>query len=73
MEKNQKVIDELIDVLESKGEIILKNETNNLFIESIDDKEGYSYVSSTNEEFSTSKEAVEWLVKKMNRIENIVD
>ncbi|MBK1811159.1 hypothetical protein JHL18_11010 [Clostridium sp. YIM B02505] len=71
MKKNQKLIDELINSLETKGEISLTNNTNELFIESVDDKEGYSYVSSTNEEFGTSKDAVEWLVKKINGVENI--
>ncbi|GKU24651.1 hypothetical protein [Clostridium folliculivorans] len=73
MEKNQRIIDELTNSLETKGEISLTNETNDLFIESVDDKEGYSYVSSTNEEFGTSKEAVEWLIKKVNGVENTLD
>lgn len=72
MDKTQEIINELIGILEAKGEVSLSGE-NNLFIESIDDKEGYSYVSSTNEEFATSKDAIEWLVKKMNGIDNIVD
>ncbi|GFZ29530.1 hypothetical protein CSC2_00560 [Clostridium zeae] len=73
MEKNQQIIGKLIDELESKGEISLSCDKNDLFIESVDDKEGYSFVSSTNEEFATSKDAVEWLIKKMNGVENIVD
>lgn len=63
---------ELVDALEAKGEISMTDGVKELFIESIDDKEGYSYVSSTNEEFGGSKEAVEWAIKQMNGIDNIV-
>jgi hypothetical protein len=71
MDKNQKIIDELIDKLEAKGEITVTDGVNDLFIESVDDKEGYSYVSSTNEEFGNSIDAVEWILKKMNGFDNI--
>jgi 3-isopropylmalate dehydratase small subunit len=64
--------DELINSLEANGEISIINGTNELFIQNVDDKEGYSYVSSTNEEFGSSREAVEWAIKKMNGINNIV-
>jgi hypothetical protein len=37
-----------------------------LFIQSVDDKEGYAYVSSTNREFRDSREAAEWVIEKMN-------
>jgi hypothetical protein len=71
MEECPIMTDELIDALEAKGEISINDGTNELFIESVDDKEGYSYVSSTNEEFSSSREAVEWVIDKMNGIQNI--
>ncbi|MBC2581697.1 hypothetical protein [Clostridium sp. DJ247] len=72
MEGNSIMLDELIDVLEENDEISITDGIKELFIETVDDKEGYSYVSSTNEEFGSSREAVEWAVEKMNGIENIV-
>lgn len=72
MEGNLIMLDELIDTLEAKGEISITDGIKELFIETVDDKEGYSYVSSTNEEFGSSREAVEWAIEKMNGIENII-
>lgn len=72
MGENPAVLDKLIDSLEAKGEISITDGINELFIATVDDKEGYSYVSSTNKEFASSREAVEWAVDKMNGIENIV-
>lgn len=72
MEENLTMIEELIDTLETNGEISMTNGVKELFIESVDDKEGYSYVSSTHEEFGSSKEAVEWAIKRMNGIDSII-
>jgi hypothetical protein len=72
MDGNMLMPDELVDALEAKGEISISDGMKELFIQTVDDKEGYSYVSSTNEEFSSSREAVKWAIKKMNGIENIV-
>lgn len=72
MEKNLTISEELIDTLEANGEISMTNGVKELFIETVDDKEGYSYVSSTNEEFGSSREAVEWAIKKMDGVDNIV-
>jgi len=68
MEQNPIVLNELIDVLEANGEISITDGIKELFIETVDDKEGYSYVSSTNEEFGNSREAVEWALEKLNGI-----
>lgn len=72
MERNQAIFDKLVDVLEAKGEINVTNGIKKLFIQTVDDKEGYSYVSSTNEEFGSSRDAVEWAVDEMNGIDSIV-
>jgi hypothetical protein len=57
--------EELVDVLEEDGELSIYNGAKELFIQTIDDKEGYSYVSSTNEEFGSSREAVEWAINEL--------
>lgn len=67
MEKNFIKSEELTNALEENGELSLYNGSKELFIQAIDDKEGYSYVSSTNEEFGNSKEAVEWAVNELNK------
>lgn len=72
MEENVIMYNELMDALETKGEISITDGIKELFIQTVDDKEGYSYVSSTNEEFGSSQMAVEWAIGKMNGIENIV-
>ena len=66
------IIDKLIDVLEAKGEISFNDGAKELFIQTVDDKEGYSYVSSTNQEFISSRDAVEWAVEELNGIDNIM-
>jgi hypothetical protein len=66
MEKDKITTNKLIDTLESKGEVIITDGVKELFIEAVDDKEGYSYVSNTNEEFGNSSEAVEWALKEIN-------
>ncbi|MDD7795375.1 hypothetical protein [Clostridium sp. 'White wine YQ'] len=66
MEKDKIMADKLIDTLEANGEISITVGTKEMFIEAVDNKEGYLYVSSTNEEFGSSREAVEWAIKKIN-------
>ncbi|EKQ53516.1 MULTISPECIES: hypothetical protein [unclassified Clostridium] len=73
MEANLTIPKELIDTLEANGEISMTDGVKELFIQSVDDKEGYSYVSSTNEEFGSSREAVEWALNEMGGFDNIVD
>lgn len=65
------LIEEMIEALEINGEICLYGEDQELSIQSIDDKEGYSYVSSTNKEFDDSREAIEWALQQFDGIENI--
>lgn len=71
MEEGTITAEKLVNTLEAKGEISINDGFNSIFIQTIDDKEGYAYVSSTNKEFKDSKEAVEWAIKKMNGIYNI--
>ncbi|WML34426.1 hypothetical protein [Clostridium sp. OS1-26] len=59
--------EELVDVLEENGELSIYNGAKELFIQTVDDKEGYSYVSSTNEEFGSSREAVEWAINELHK------
>ncbi|WP_297421725.1 hypothetical protein [Clostridium sp.] len=73
MEASLTIPKELIDTLEANGEISMTDGVKELFIQSVDDKEGYSYVSSTNEEFGSSREAVEWAINEMDGFDNIVD
>ncbi len=59
--------EELVEVLEEDGELSIYNGAKELFIQTVDDKEGYSYVSSTNEEFGSSREAVEWAINELHK------
>lgn len=65
------LIEEIAEALENNGEITLSGEDLEVFIQSVDDKEGYSYVSNTNKEFETSMEAIEWAVLQFDGVENI--
>lgn len=66
-----KQMGEMVDMLEDNGEIRFTGYDNEVFIQSSDNKDGYSYVSSTNMEFDSSREAVEWAVDQFGGIENI--
>lgn len=65
------LMEEMIESLEINGEIRLCGDEQELNIQSIDDKEGYSYISSTNKKFDDSREAVEWAVGEFDGLENI--
>jgi hypothetical protein len=65
------IIAELIEALEDQGEITLTGEDNEIFIQTVDDKEGYGYVSNTNKEFEDAKEAIDWAVLQFDGVENI--
>lgn len=65
------IIQEIAKKLENNGEITLTGEDLEIFIQSVDDKEGYAYVSSTNKEFEDSLEAIEWAVVQFDGAENI--
>lgn len=67
----EQLMEELIDALEIQGEITLTGLEDEIFIQTIDDKEGYSYVSNTNKEFDDAREAIEWAVLQFDGIENI--
>ena len=68
MDKDFAQINKIASELEAKGEVSVLAGSEELFIQSIDDKEGYSYVSSTNREFRDSREAAEWAIEKMNAL-----
>jgi hypothetical protein len=65
------MIQEMAQALEDSGEITLTGEELEIFIQSVDDKEGYAYVSNTNKEFEDSTEAIEWAVLQFDGVENI--
>lgn len=65
------LLEEMIELLEDHGEITLTGEDLELFIQSVDDKEGYAYVSNTNKEFEDSREAIEWAALQFDGVENI--
>lgn len=67
----EQLIEEMVELLEENGEITLTGEDLELFIQSVDDKEGYSYVSNTNKEFDDSRDAIEWSVVQFDGVENI--
>lgn len=69
----ENVIEDMSETLENNGEIRVSGEGNDIFIESVDDKEGYSYASNTNKEFESSRDAIEWAVEQFDGVENIVD
>lgn len=65
------MVEEMAETLENSGEITMSSEEMELFIQSIDDKEGYAYVSNTNKEFEDAREAIEWAVLQFDGVENI--
>lgn len=67
MEGNLVKPEELVDVLEEDGELSIYDGVKEFFIQSVDDKEGYSYVSSTNQEFSNSREAIDWAMNEIHK------
>lgn len=71
MSEESKILDKMINKLESVGEVTISNDVEDLFIQSVDYKEGYAYVSSTNIEFQDSSEAIQWAIEEMNGIDNI--
>lgn len=73
MMDEENVIEEMSEALENNGEIRVSGEANDIFIESVDDKEGYSYTSNSNKEFESSRDAIEWAVEQFDGVENIID
>lgn len=65
------LIEEMSQALEDNGEITISGDELEVFIQSVDDKEGYAYVSNTHKEFETSMEAIEWAVLQFDGVENI--
>lgn len=67
----QQVTEEMIDILEDNGDIKLLNDETNISIQSVDDKEGYSYISNDHTKFESSREAVEWAIEQFDGVEYI--
>lgn len=65
------LIEEMVEALEAHGEITLTGEDEEIFIQTVDDKEGYGYVSNTHKEFDEAREAIEWAVLQFDGVENI--
>lgn len=67
----KRAMDKMIEYLENNGEIRFVNPDVDIYIQSIDPKEGYAYITQDGTEFDNSFEAVEWAVRKFGEIENI--
>jgi hypothetical protein len=72
MDEDQ-IIEEIVDLLDNNGEVRISGDGSDIFIESVDDKEGYAYISNTNKEFESSHEAIEWAVEQFDGVESIND
>lgn len=68
---NDKAMAKMIDSLEINGEIRFFNTDMDIYIQSIDSKEGFSYITRDGIEFDSSQEAVEWAVCMFGGIESI--
>lgn len=65
------IFEEMVNSLEANGEIRLTGDGVDISIHSIDDKEGYSYISNNNKQFDESQEAIEWAILQFDGSENI--
>lgn len=70
MDKNR-AMNMMINSLEINGDIRFASEGMDIYIHTIDPKEGYSYVTLDGIEFDSSREAVEWAVCQFRGLENI--
>lgn len=66
-----RAMDKMAVSLEEKGEIKFFSADMNVYIQSIDSKEGYSYITPGGNEFDSSHEAVQWAIARFKGIENI--
>lgn len=66
IKNDRSLIPKAIDELETNGFITITDGSKEVLIQSVDDKEGYSFVSSTNEEFANSSAAVRWGFDQFN-------
>jgi hypothetical protein len=66
-----KAMNMMINSLEINGDIRFASQGIDIYIHSIDPKEGYSYITLNGIEFDNSKEAVEWAVYQFGGLENI--
>jgi hypothetical protein len=65
------IMEGMVQLLEANGELRAAGDGEEITVQSVDDKEGYSYVSNTHVEFDTSIDAVEWIIEQFNGAENI--
>jgi hypothetical protein len=73
MDGNMLMPDELVDALEAKGKISISDGMKELFIQTLDDKEGYSYVSSTNNDTKTYQHLIYFYSKAYPSSINILN
>ena len=66
-----KTINKMINSLEINGDIRFISKGMDLYIHSIDPKEGYSYITQYGMEFDSSKAAIKWAVSQFRGVENI--
>jgi hypothetical protein len=69
--ERDKMIKEMMKAVEKNGAIKLSGLEGDFYIQSIDDKEGYSYVTSDNREFEYLEDAMGWALHKLHGVENI--
>jgi hypothetical protein len=64
-------LEDVINKLENNGYITLTNGQNTISIQSVDDKEGYSYITDRHRQFANSRDAVKWSVSELKEIKNV--
>lgn len=67
----ERAMDKMINSLDTNGEIRFISADRDIYIQSIDPKEGYSFITQDGTEFDSSWEAVEWAVRQFRGIESI--
>jgi hypothetical protein len=65
------IMEAMAELLKANGELRVTGAGEEITVQSVDDKEGYSYVSNTHMEFDTCIDAVEWIIEQFNGAENI--
>lgn len=65
IDKNHATLAKCINELDETGFVSINYGKREIFIQSVDDKEGYSFVSNTNEEFANSEAAIKWAFEQL--------
>jgi hypothetical protein len=71
--EDRELMKELAEVLEENGMVSITDGSQEISIQSVDDKEGYAYISNTNREFDNSREAIKWAFERLNSSENVIE